>query len=184
MVYLFIFFVILLALGPVLWFRPTPRDKRLSALRLAAKSEGLELQVVNVDTDKIYGPIAERNPDIRYVQWMRYRLSAKRGQQQAQGMTGKWIQRRDRDNHLWWEPDNLHLKESDLVASILEPWRKNQDDRYLALELTSVSAGVVWNEEGSLDDLADICAGLRQLLSGGEGHANTVGVDGSGQGRV
>jgi len=183
MVYLFIIFVILVALGPILWSRPTPRDKRLSALRLAAKSEGLELQAVNVDTDRIYGPIAERNPDITHVKWMRYQLSAKRGQL-AQGMTGRWIQRRDRNNYLWWEPDNLRLKESDLVASILEPWRKNQDDRYLALELTSVTAGVVWDEEGSLDDLVDICTALRQLLSGGGGQANTAGVDGSGQGQL
>ena len=183
MVYLFIFFVILLALGPVLWFRPTLRDKRLSVLRLAAKSEGLELQVVNVGTDKTYGPIAERNPEITHVKWMRYRLSAKGGQR-AQGMTGRWIQRRDRNNDLWWEPDNLDLKESDSVASILEPWRKNQDDRFLALELTPVTASVVWNEEGDADDLADICTGLRRLLSGGDGHASTAGADGPGQGQA
>ena len=45
MTWLLIILVLVVAFGPVLWLVPSKRDKRLSALRSRARSEGLIVEM-------------------------------------------------------------------------------------------------------------------------------------------
>jgi hypothetical protein len=45
MVWLLIIVILLVAFGPILWLRPSPRDRRLTALRAQARKDGLRVEM-------------------------------------------------------------------------------------------------------------------------------------------
>ena len=45
LVWLLIIVVLLVAFGPVLWLRPSPRERRLAALRAQARKDGLRVEI-------------------------------------------------------------------------------------------------------------------------------------------
>ncbi len=70
MVWLLIALVLVVAFGPLLYLRPSPRDRRLSALRSKAVSEGLVVEIGNLDKrdstaeERVNSAGRERHPTI------------------------------------------------------------------------------------------------------------------------
>ncbi|MCG8670334.1 MAG: hypothetical protein MI867_13025 [Pseudomonadales bacterium] len=163
MVYLLIFFAIFLVIGPVLWLRPSKGEQALAALRQAAIQTGAQIQPMNIREDAVYSGILQRNPHLGDHKWIRYQWMAGPNEK-GPALKDTWIQRKDPEEGLVWEPRSVHTEEDALVAAVLESWRTNQDVRFLALELGPRNVCLVWNEKGSPQEVAAFGESIKQLL--------------------
>jgi len=159
-------FIIILAMamvvGPILWIRPSPKERRIAAFRSIAMGRGVKVEPISLISNTYYKRVSERNLHVADYQWVRYRRIAKKGEV-GPSIKGQWTQRKDRSGQLLWEPDPVTLKESEQVTALLSDWRERQDIRFLALELGPRTVSIVWTEQGDEQDVTQIIATLETL---------------------
>lgn len=163
MAYVIIILAMFLVIGPVLWLRPSKRERELAAMRQAAFMDGARIQPVSVRKDPVYSATLARNPHLDDHSWVRYQWTA-REQETGPDVRETWVQRKDREQGLVWEPRNVTTAEPEEVAAMLAPWREQQDVRFLALEIGPRSVAVVWTEKTTQDELKALTAKIRQLF--------------------
>lgn len=163
MAYLIIFLAMFLVIGPVIWLRPSKREREQAALRQVAIKDGARIQPISLRRDPVYSGILERNPHIDEHVWYRYQWVA-REKEKGPFIKDSWIQRKDKEQGLVWEPRDVHSQESESIKQILEAWRQTQDVRFLALELGPRNVAIVWNEKGSQEELAALGEKVRALM--------------------
>lgn len=160
MVYVVIGLALLLVFGPVMWLLPSKQEKELSLLRQGAILGGAKIQPVLIQTDPIYSATLARNPHLADYRWIRYQWFASEGEA-GPGFAESWVQRKDRERGLVWEPRKVTSAEPAAVTGMLSPWREHQDVRFLALEVTPQSVAVVWNERTSPDEVKALSDAIR-----------------------
>lgn len=163
MVYLLILLAIFLVIGPVFWLRPSKRERELAVFRQVAMSGGAKIQPLNIRTDPVYSGTLARNPHLADYSWVRYQWLAEEGEV-GPVVKESWVQRKDREHGLVWEPRTVTTKEPEAVSEILNQWREQQDGRFLSLELGPRNVAVVWTERGDQEELAGLASQVRKLL--------------------
>lgn len=164
MIYILLAAVVALVLGPILWMRPTPREKRLARMRLKARSLNLHLETVGFINDKIYAALSARNPHLPQTGWMRYRLFPQPNER-GPSVAAAWRQRRDKSSKLMWDEDPIAIEAKPTTQALLDHWSQQQDARYLALEIGERSVAIVWNEEGDEPEVTQIATWLQTILT-------------------
>lgn len=164
MMYFLLLAMIALILGPILWMRPTPKDKRLSRMRLKARSLHMQVEAVSLTHDPIYSALALRNPHWPMQGWMRYRLFPLNNER-GPSHSAAWRQRRDKSGVLMWDEAPIAIQARPAAQGLLDQWSNTQDGRYLALEIGERSVAIVWNEEGDEPDVERIAACLKGILT-------------------
>ena len=162
MVYLIIILAMAMVVGPVLLIRPSPKEKRIAKFRALAMERGIKVEPISLASNEYYKRVSERNLHVADYQWVRYRRISKEGEAGA-AVRGQWTQRKDRQGLLLWEPDPVTLAEPEAIKAYIDPWRENQDMRFLALEFGPRTVSVVWTEEGSVGDVEALIAMLESL---------------------
>lgn len=160
MAYVVIGLALLLVFGPVMWLLPSKQEKELSLLRQGAILGGAKIQPVLIQTDPVYSATLARNPHLADYRWIRYQWFANEGEG-GQDFTESWVQRKDRERGLVWEPRKVTSKEPQAVTAMLAPWREQQDVRFLALEVAPRSVAIVWNEKTSPDEVRALSDTIR-----------------------
>jgi hypothetical protein len=155
MAFVLIALALLLIIGPILWLQPSPEERRLQALRDHARQLGFRMESLRLDIDPVYGPWQQRNPHLRSLGWMRYRLLPPDGSVVLAEMA--WRQRRDKSGALVWDEFPVGAKPPLALEPLLNDWQARQDERFLALESSALSVAFIWDERGDaalLDELA------------------------------
>ncbi|MCG8313185.1 MAG: hypothetical protein MI976_08215 [Pseudomonadales bacterium] len=163
MAYLIIFFAMVLVIGPVLWLRPSKRERELAAMRQQAMLTGAKVHPMNIRRDPVYSRILERNPHLGDDTWVRYQWIAKEDEI-GPDIKDSWIQRKDKEQGLVWEPRSIKSSENETIEAILNRWRENSDGRFLALELGPRNVAIVWNERADSEELKRMCALARAFF--------------------
>lgn len=163
MVYLIIGLAMILVIGPIFWLRPSPRERELAMFRAKAFETGFKVQPLNVRTDKFYSHVLARNPHLADDQWVRYSRTAKEDEI-APDIREKWVQRKDREGTLFWEPSSVQSVPPENVQVLLEGWAKTQAEGVLALEFGPRTVSVVWNERGEKEILDVMLASVLGLF--------------------
>jgi hypothetical protein len=163
MAFILIVVALLLIVGPILWLQPSREERRLQALRDHARHLGFRMDSVRLDIDPVYGPWQQRNPQLRSLGWMRYRLQPDDGSISLPEMA--WRQRHDKSGALVWDEFPVGAKAPDTLASLLTEWQGRQDDRFLALESTPLGVSFIWDERGDAALLDALAAQLKRYLS-------------------
>ncbi|CBL44866.1 Hypothetical protein HDN1F_12830 [gamma proteobacterium HdN1] len=146
MMYVLLIVGISLVLGPIYWLRPSPRDQRIAAMRLAARSHHLQIELIHLDKDPIYAALALRNPQWPKDGWVRYRLFPS-DQSRGPSEAAAWRQRRDKSGLLVWDEEPYGITPHGVAQTLLAHWAETQDARFMALEIGQRSVAIVWNEE-------------------------------------
>lgn len=163
MMYLLLVLGIALILGPILWMRPTEREKRLARMRLKARSLQLHVEMVDLDKDPVYSALALRNPHWPKSGWVRYRMFPV-GKAKGPSHSAAWRQRRDKSGVLVWDEDPIAVEGRPATQALLDLWNASQDGRYMALEVGERSVAIVWNEEGDIPEVEQIAKWLGEVL--------------------
>lgn len=164
MMYLLLIGVAALILGPIFWMRPTVTEKRLSRIRLKARSLQLHVETVHMTTDPVYSALALRNPHWPQSGWMRYRLFPANNER-GPSHSAAWRQRRDKSGQLIWDEDPVAVVASAPAQALLDRWSAAQDERYMALEVGERSVAIIWNENGDEPEVEQIAAWLKDVLA-------------------
>ena len=164
MIYLLLIAVAALIIGPILWMRPTAYEKRLSRMRLKARSLNLHLETINMGSDPVYSALALRNPHWPQSGWIRYRLFAANNER-GPSHSVAWRQRRDKSGQLVWDEDPVAAVARPATQALLDQWATSQDGRYMALEVGERSVAIVWNEQGDEPEVEQIAVWLREILA-------------------
>ena len=154
----------LFIVGPVLMLRPSPRERRLARIRLAAQQRRVKVTPIFIRKDAVYGAVLERNPHLDGYSWSRYQLVGEENQT-GPSIKGKWIQRKTPQGRLVWEPQDVLQKSVPAIDAVLGQWEQQQQVDFLALELGPRSASIVWNESGEAEAAEALCQQLEQLLA-------------------
>ena len=163
MVYLIIILAMAMVIGPVLWVRPSPKERRIAQFRSLAMEAGIKVEPISLMSNEYYQRVSERNLHVANYQWVRYRRISKEGES-GSATRGQWTQRKDRQGQLLWEPDPVTLKEPESIKTYIDQWRENQDVRFMALEFGPRTVSVVWAEEGgSVEDVQKLILMLQAL---------------------
>ncbi|OUR87929.1 hypothetical protein A9Q81_24790 [Gammaproteobacteria bacterium 42_54_T18] len=162
MVYLIIILAMAMVVGPILWVRPSPKERRIAQFRSLAMEAGIKVEPISLISNEYYQRVSERNLHVADYQWVRYRRISKEGEA-GSAIRGQWTQRKDRQGQLLWEPDPVTLKEPESIKAYIDQWRKDQDVRFLALEFGPRTVSVVWSEKGSVEDVKKLISMLKGL---------------------
>lgn len=143
--YLIIAAVVLLAIAPILWFKPTPRQRQLEALRYTAQRAGLQVRLAK----RPDGPADRRQFDsvLYFVPWT---LPPDKRDPEA----SRWVIVRNSFQGDWspWEgwrwvtPGPRSAREAIAAVLPLLP------DSGCALEASSIGVGFYWNERPAVPD--------------------------------
>lgn len=163
MAFVLIVVALLLIVGPILWLQPSREERRLQALRDHARHLGFKMESLRLDIDPVYGPWQQRNPQLRSLGWMRYRLLPEDGSITLPELA--WRQRHDKSGTLVWDEFPVGAKTPDALAPVLSDWINRQDDRFLALESTPLSVSFLWDERGDAALLDAMAVHLKRYLS-------------------
>ncbi|MDX1692957.1 MAG: hypothetical protein R3208_04280 [Ketobacteraceae bacterium] len=163
MAYLIIIFAILLVIGPVLWLQPSKQERQLAKLRQAAMADGAKIQPISIRKDPVYSATLARNPHLDDHRWIRYQWVATENES-GPAVKETWVQRKDREQGLVWEPRQVTSKEPEEVTAMLATWREHQDGRFLALELGPRSVAIVWTEKTTPQEVKELAEKIRRLF--------------------
>ena len=164
MAYLIIFFAMVLVIGPVLWLRPSKRERELAAMRQQAILTGAKIHPMNIRRDQVYSRVLERNPHLGDETWVRYQWIAKEDET-GPDIKDSWVQRKDKEQGLVWESRSIKSVENEAIEAILNPWRNHSDGRFLALELGPRNVAIVWNERADSEELKQLCGRARAFFT-------------------
>lgn len=165
------FLIIALAMGPILWFRPTPYQQRIASLRTRAAQLGLRVQLVSLkqlglsgelrgDTVAAYGlPWVKEPEDDRRVSrrpvnrpWrlIRSRLS------HEVHFAGRWEwQKGKQADRAWHEP--------------LKQFLETLPGDVVALETSEQGLWLYWEENGAKERVEEMAAILERFRQIGMG---------------
>lgn len=163
MIYGIIALALLFIIGPIVTLRPSARECRQQRIRQYAMQHGVQVSPVSLRKNEKFNRLMQRNPHIGEFTWFRYQVIAEEGQP-SPSVKGEWVQRKDKEGALLWEPTNVLQQTPTQVAAVLAQWQANQSVDFLLLELGPRSASIVWNERGDLDEVKDLCDQLQRLL--------------------
>lgn len=183
MVWLLIVVILLVAVGPLLWLRPTPRERRLAGLRTQARQDGLRVEMRRypkldlAPEDRVTAGGRPLSPELEaavYLQPLPERLRRLPGWRVLRGDDGLaawpgWV------FELGRKPDHPALREA--LAAIADLIDTLPGD-VVALECEPIALGAYWLERpgstaaevtalaGWLRAAADRIAGLDRALAG------------------
>jgi hypothetical protein len=152
MTWLVIIFAIAVVLSPLMWFKQSPRQKRISQLRSAAA--GLNLQVSlhrRPEARETEGALSSVCYKIRCGQesshsaWVLHRFSTR-------GWASDW-------KGWQWFNHQADGSWSDVVEDIV----KDMPEGVSAIIMQSTSVGMIWDERGDEEQLGQIAKKLMQL---------------------
>ncbi len=171
MIYVIIVVAILLVLGPVLWLRPTARERELSQLRQRALQQGLRVQCPAAKQI----PWAARNPLVNPHRFARYSLGLDADAVNAnrwQEWQGTYYQRAD------WVPANAGdstevqnrqwqwqeaRQQSPAAQQLLAELEKAPLATVIALECRAQEVAIYWDETGGTTMLNAIGQFMQRL---------------------
>ncbi len=142
-----------MALGPVLLLRPSPRQKRIAALRAKASGLGLAVRLHNFEDTPIANYLVRWPSALKWPHDCEVQLMLKSYQHELH-VNGYW------EVH----PSSLdpHLKK------VLQKWLPQvQEDvqGVKSLEINSAGVSASWGEQGGLDALAQLNQHLHSLAT-------------------
>lgn len=159
MVYLLILFGVALVIGPVLWLRPSPRDKHLAELRQSAVSNGLTVQVPLKD-DKAW---IREFPEIESHKLVRYMvplIGDKIKEQKLSPALGLYYHHEPNG----WRP--LGSSHGVLSEEILNCLADVADAQWAnALEVKRGSVAIYWQENEGVEEVKILAKTLERLKS-------------------
>lgn len=169
MIYVIIIVVISMMIGPILWLRPTPRERHQAKLRAKAISLGLSVSCPGVQRFKW----AKNNKLIDAKRLVRYTLSLKDRQFSAEdyrnslckGTYFRWIYRGEEE----WQWHEVEANKLDNIASLTALFEeiKASDIAAVAIDLSFNSCSLYWHEAGneaSVDKIKCYLNSLSQLI--------------------
>ncbi|MBQ0711671.1 MAG: hypothetical protein KBT53_01785 [Porticoccus sp.] len=148
MTYLLIAFVLAIILSPLMWFRQSPRQKLITAMRQKAAATGLRV--------KLSKPAAARKGEGR-LEYVTYTLPWNPGSNPSvEPRMEKWLLLKDThrgDPSPWAEWQWMGRESNDRLASCIGSTLKKLSKDVVALEATSEGVRIYWQERGNLDDV-------------------------------
>ena len=159
MLWLLIFFLLIAAISPIMMMRQTPRQRRISNLRSAALSQGIKVGLVSRPDGRGSGTRSEEESK----QYARYWIALDEPQQ----LPGAALHRIDSNG---WEStypgwvwrDKPKERQAD---PFLVEWLRELPGSILAMSWDGGSVGVLWSEQGEINDVALIADKLQSLKS-------------------
>ncbi|MFT5579724.1 MAG: hypothetical protein ACI9WS_002484 [Paraglaciecola psychrophila] len=148
--YLIILFVVAVAVGPIFWMMPSPRQKRQAALRDYALAQGFQMKVCDL-------PQSHRSKvrEERLEEGIVYRLIVKqRGRKTA-------LNHSDPSSYMLCQRENNEQTENCLA--LLRGALVQLPEDVVALEYNGLWLGVYWQERGTDEDIAAIKSRLIEL---------------------
>ena len=148
--YLIILFVVAVAVGPIFWMMPSPRQKRQAALRDYALSQGFQMKVCDLPQSHR----AKVRKDQRQ-EGIVYRLMVQpRGRKASLSHT-------DPANYMLCQRENN--EQTDNCLPLLRQALNQLPEHIVALEYNRLWFGVYWQERGTEQDIAFIKSQLLLL---------------------
>lgn len=139
MSYLIIALVLLLAITPIFWLKPTPRQRQLEALRYAAQRAGFQVRLAARPGTKVDPP--RLDVALYLIPWTRpvdqRDPAACRWTLVSQSFEGKWS---PWEGWRWLTPEPSSLRE--VIAEVLPLMPESA----CALEASSLGVGFYWDE--------------------------------------
>jgi hypothetical protein len=148
--YLIILFVVAVAVGPIFWMMPSPRQKRQAALRDYALAQGFQMKVCKIPQSH-RAKVREERPQEGIV----YRLTVKQRGRKPR------LNHSDPANYMLCQRENVEQTDN-CVAPLREALEQLPED-VVALEYNGLWLGVYWQERGTEQDIAAIKVQLGQL---------------------
>ncbi len=156
MLWLLMFFLLVVAISPLMMMRQSPRQRRHSALRSAALGRGVKVSLVARPDGRASGSRGHGGQ-----QYARYWLALEKPQQAA----GAVLHRID-DNGWesaypgWvWRDKASDRRRDPVLAELIAQLPVG----VLALSWDGGSVGAIWDERGELDDIGALCDRLTAL---------------------
>ncbi|MBV1882579.1 MAG: hypothetical protein KUG82_13155 [Pseudomonadales bacterium] len=172
MEYVIILLVISMMVGPILWLRPTPRERHISKLRTQAMSAGMSVTCPGVKRFKW----AETNVLIEANRFVRYTLTFDDSQLSADDFRGsnaasfngtyfRWIYKGN-EEWQWHEVSGNKLDKIPELRALFEEI-KGSSLGVVAIQLSYKSCSVYWHERGdetSVEQIKQYLQTLSQLI--------------------
>lgn len=145
MTYLIIAAVVLVAIAPIFWFKPTPRQRQLEVLRYTAQRAGLQVRIAphpDTATEKpqldsiLYFVLWTLPPEKREGEACRWTLV-------RNSFNGEWS---PWEGWRWIKPGPRSVREA--IATILP----QLPESCCGLEASSLGVGFYWNERPAIPD--------------------------------
>lgn len=156
MEYLVILFIVALVLGPVMWLRPAPADRRSVDLRNRARALGLQVRICEL-------PRSRRVQARREAPVLGAAYSMSSHDRVSPGNRELWLC----DPVEGWQGERgepVPPGRREWLDTLTAPLPKG----VTALEYGTGTASVYWSERGGPESVERIAAVLRQLLEGPE----------------
>lgn len=158
-----IVFIVLSLLGSVMWVMPTRRERFQAKLRLKARTEGFQVQLVHLEGPREQGEMEPTTQNVPAYRLMRLGLRKEEAAEITpwqvfkanalanEGLPAGWS----------WKRGERQLEDRALARLSLVIEQMPED--IVAIESTPVQVSAYWRE-GQEDDMATIKAALNQLL--------------------
>ena len=152
MTWLVIIFAIAMVLSPLMWFKQSPRQKRISQLRSAAANLNLQISLHQ-------RPEARESEDA--LSTVCYKIRCGQEPSHSDWVLHRFSQRGWTSDWEGWQWFNKQADGSwcDLVEDIV----KDMPDGVSAIIMQSNSVGMIWDERGDEEQLGQIAKKLVQL---------------------
>lgn len=148
MTYLLIAFVLAIILSPLMWFRQSPRQKLITAMRQKAAAKGLRV--------KLSKPAAARKGEGR-LEYVTYTLPWNPGSDPSvEPRTEKWLLLKDThrgDPSPWAEWQWMGRESNDSLVSCIGSTLEKLPKDVASLEASSEGVRIYWQERGNLEDV-------------------------------
>jgi hypothetical protein len=145
--------------GAFMWVKPSPRDRRLNALRNAAIQSGFKLSSIKVPDTSIEGRLAEKSSLITL-----YRLIHHFSKDQTPGFT---VQRTTGVSSAFlpdgWKWADEH-RPPEAFTTELHAVLTDLPEAYLVVDAQPDGVGLVWDERGDAETLPAIRETLERLI--------------------
>lgn len=160
MVYLIVFLAVVLVIGPVLWMRPSPRERHLTQLRQKAIMNRMNVQVPSKDDIK-WMPVSEHIERHKIIRYALPIHDDDRDSEQLKKLLGHYQFEKGQ-----WHSMATHLEKPPLpeaYGACLNPLVKEASCSVDFLDIQRGQLGVFWQEDGEASVVDDIVNSLSQL---------------------
>jgi FPC/CPF motif-containing protein YcgG len=148
MTYLLIAFVLAIILSPLMWFRQSPRQKLITAMRQKAAAKGLRV--------KLSKPADAREGEGR-LEYVTYTLPWKPGSDPSEKpRMEKWLLLKEThrgDPSPWPEWQWMGRESNDSLVSCIGSVLEKLPKTVAALEASPEGIRIYWQERGALNDI-------------------------------
>jgi hypothetical protein len=155
MVYALLLLAVLLVIGPVMWLRPTARQKQLSSIRFAAMKAGIKVTVCTAENIPWLKTDSEREAYKQaQVELVRYLYPLEQEHAEVFNISGQSICFKTGDFLGEWDPALEEVVGHEGLRNVINTLRTGVENcslEIVGLQVTPFTVAVYWHETGGME---------------------------------